>query len=121
MDNKKYQEIIEKTAIFPKSIGVAYCAMGLAGEAGEVADKIKKLYRDKELFKLDEVGKTILFEENKRDIAKELGDVIWYITALANLFDLTLDEIMEMNYNKLMKRRETNTLHGSGDNREETL
>ena len=120
MNFKKYQKIIKKTAIFPSEIGMAYCAMGLTGEAGEVADKIKKLYRDDELHTLDAVTKMILIDERKHDIAKELGDVLWYITAMANEIDMSLEEIAQMNYDKLLKRRETNTLHGSGDNRENT-
>ena len=54
-----------------------------------------------------------------QSVGKELGDVLWYITAMASELGLTLEEIMETNYNKLIKRRETNTLQGSGDNREE--
>ena len=119
MDTKKYQTIIEETAIYPKQVALAYCAMGLTGEAGEVADKIKKLYRDKELHTLNAAAEMVLIDEHKYDIAKELGDVLWYITAMASELDVDLEEIMEMNYNKLIKRRETNTLHGSGDNREE--
>jgi len=119
MNFKDYQKIIEETAIFPKEIGIAYCAMGLTGEAGEVADKIKKLYRDKEFNTLDKVGRMIVIDEERHAIAKELGDVLWYITALANEFGLSLEEIAQMNYDKLIKRRKTNTLHGSGDNREE--
>ncbi len=110
MDVKEYQEIIKKTAVFPKEIGVPYCTMGLCGEAGEVAEKVKKLYRDRE---------GLVTPEFRKDIKKELGDVVWYVTALANEFNLTLEEILEANYNKLIARRETNTLHGSGDNREE--
>jgi NTP pyrophosphatase (non-canonical NTP hydrolase) len=105
MDVKKYQTIIEKTAIYPKEIGLAYCAMGLTGEAGEVADKIKKIYRDNT-------------EVDVPAIAKELGDVLWYVTAMANELGVSLEEIMENNYNKLMLRRKTNTLSGSGDDRE---
>lgn len=105
MNVKEYQTIIEKTAIYPKEIGLAYCAMGLTGEAGEVSDKIKKIYRDNT-------------EVDVPAIAKELGDVLWYVTAMANELGVSLEEIMENNYNKLMLRRETNTLSGSGDNRE---
>lgn len=119
MNVKNYQKIIEETAIYPKEIALAYCAMGLTGEAGEVADKIKKLYRDQQLHTLDAAAEIVLIDENKYDIAKELGDVLWYVTAMANELDMDLEEIMEMNYNKLIKRRETNTLHGSGDYREE--
>lgn len=125
MNVKDYQTIIKKTAIYPKEIGIAYCALGLTGEAGEVAEKIKKLYRDKkELVRCienehisdDELQNFVDFQE---DITKELGDVLWYITALATEFDLDLRDIMLTNYNKLTKRKETNTLHGDGDNRED--
>lgn len=112
MDVKKYQEIIKKTAVFPKEIGLTYCTMGLCGEAGEVAEKMKKLFRDKG---------GVVTEEFKQDVKKELGDVVWYVTALAKELGLTLEEILEANYEKLMKRRATNTLHGDGDNREEGL
>lgn len=120
MNIKEYQTIIEETSIYPKQIGLAYCAMGLTGEAGEVADKIKKLYRDQQLHTLDAAAEMVLIDEHKYDIAKELGDVLWYVTAMANEIDMDLSEIMEINYTKLIKRRETNTLHGSGDNREDS-
>ena len=118
MNFKEYQTIIKETAIYPSDIGLAYCAMGLTGEAGEVADKIKKLYRDDNLHTLDAAHEIILIDTHRYDIAKELGDVLWYVTAMASEIDMSLEEIMEMNYNKLIKRRETNTLHGSGDDRE---
>lgn len=111
MTIEEYSEIIKKTAVFPKEIGLTYCTMGLCGEAGEVAEKMKKLYRDKN---------GIVTETFKNDIKKELGDVIWYVTALGNELGIPLDGIMEANYRKLMLRRATNTLHGDGDNREET-
>lgn len=110
MTIKKYEDLIGQTAVFPKEIALTYCTMGLCGEAGEVAEKMKKLYRDKG----GEVTETF-----KHDIKKELGDVIWYITALAQQLGLSLEEVMEANHRKLMLRRSTNTLHGSGDNREE--
>ena len=119
MNFKEYQKIIKKTAIYPKEVGMAYCAMGLTGEAGEVADKIKKLYRDEELASLGEITKGLLIDEHRDSIAKELGDVLWYVTAMANEIDMDLEEIAQMNYDKLLKRRETNTLQGSGDNRED--
>lgn len=119
MNLKEYQTIIDKTAVYPKEIGLAYCAMGLTGEAGEVADKIKKLYRDQEIDAVSADQYADIIQANKNSISKELGDVLWYVTAMANELGLSLEEIMEANYNKLIKRRETNTLHGSGDNREE--
>lgn len=109
MNIKEYQEIIKKTAIYPKEIGVMYCTMGLCGETGEVAEKVKKLYRD---------SNGIVTNDFKLGIKKELGDVIWYVTALAEEFNLSLEEILEANYEKLIARRKTNTLHGSGDDRE---
>lgn len=119
IDLETYQTIIEKTAIYPKQIGLAYCAMGLTGEAGEVAEKIKKLYRDG----ASSEGGLPTIEHNQSiipSLKKELGDVIWYISALASELGLTLEEVMEANYNKLMKRKETGTLQGSGDDREES-
>jgi len=110
MDASEYQGIIRKTAIFPKEIGLTYCTLGLCGEAGEVAEKVKKLYRD---------AGGVITPEFVYNVKKELGDVLWYTTAIANELGLTLEEIMEANYEKLTKRRETGTLHGSGDNREE--
>lgn len=126
MNIQEYQGIIKKTAIFPEDVGLAYCGLGLTGEAGEVAEKIKKLYRDKSLAPmlnpdLPEGFQTRLItltNEDVQGIKKELGDVLWYLTAIANQLGLTLEEIMEANYNKLIKRRQTNTLHGSGDDRE---
>lgn len=111
MTVKEYQEIINKTAVFPKNIGLTYCTLGLCGESGEVAEKVKKLYRDHN-------GE--ITEEFKQAVKKEIGDVLWYITALSSELGFTLEEVMEANYNKLMARRATNTLHGDGDNREET-
>lgn len=113
MKAKEYQEIIKEEAIYPREIGIAYCALGCAGEAGEIADKAKKLYRDKDL-----LTKKVVSPEDRMALIKELGDNLWYITAMANELDVTLEEVMEINHNKMMQRRATNTLSGSGDNRE---
>jgi len=116
MTTDYYQLIINETAIYPKEMGIAYCTLGLTDEAGEVAGKIKKLFRDKDLHITG-----IVHEEDKQEIAKELGDVLWYITALANELGLSLNEIMEMNFKKLVKRKSNGTLKGSGDNREDDV
>jgi len=116
MTTDYYQLIINHTAIYPKEMGIAYCTLGLTDEAGEVAGKIKKLFRDKDLHITG-----IVHEEDKQEIAKELGDVLWYITALANELGLSLNEIMEMNFKKLVKRKSNGTLKGSGDNREDDV
>ncbi len=78
--------------------------LGLVGEAGEVAEKIKKLIRDSNRF-------------SNEDIAKELGDVVFYATALANYFESSLEEVIELNVDKLDDRQRRGVLGGSGDNR----
>ena len=78
--------------------------LGLYGEAGEVSEKVKKLFRDKDKFK-DE------------DMLKELGDVLFYTVALANIFGGNLRKVMEMNMAKLDDREQRGVLKGSGDNR----
>lgn len=80
-----------------------YCALGLTGEAGEVAEKVKKWHRD---------GKW-----DPQQVALELGDVAYYLTRLAATTGFTLHEILELNIQKLTSRRDRDVLHGSGDNR----
>jgi NTP pyrophosphatase (non-canonical NTP hydrolase) len=107
-----YQKEAISFAIYPKSKEwdlPLYPALGLAGEAGEVAEKIKKLMRDTDA--------KILTEDQKREIAKELGDVLWYVANLAADIDYDLEEIAGMNIEKLQSRKERNALKGSGDNR----
>ena len=107
-----YQEEAVSFAFYPKSTEWElpfYPALGLAGEAGEVVEKIKKLMRDTDA--------KILTEDQKREIAKELGDVLWYVANLAADIDYDLEEIAGMNIEKLQSRKERNALKGSGDNR----
>ena len=99
-----YQSEALKTAIYPEEYKVIYPALGLAGEAGEVADKVKKIIRD---------GNT----DSNLAIAVELGDVMWYIATLANDLGYTMQHIANMNIEKLKKRSRENKLQGSGDNR----
>ena len=82
--------------------------MGLVGEAGEVAEKVKKIIRD-------ENG--IVSREKKEEIKKELGDVLWYIANLAYELDIKLEEIAQGNIEKIFSRVERNKVHGDGDNR----
>jgi NTP pyrophosphatase (non-canonical NTP hydrolase) len=104
MTLNEYQTAAATTALGLATETLWYPALGLAGEAGEVAEKIKKYYRDGH--QLD------------RDlIVKELGDVLWYLSALASGLDIELDEVAEMNIEKLASRKERNVLHGEGDNR----
>ncbi|MEM4710656.1 MAG: nucleoside triphosphate pyrophosphohydrolase family protein [Candidatus Woesearchaeota archaeon] len=109
MTLKEYSKIIKQTAIYPKEIGLIYCTLGLCGEAGEVSEKVKKIYRD---------NNGIINDETKRLLIKELGDVLWYITAASNELGSSLEEVAKINIEKLLARRQTNTLHGNGDDRE---
>lgn len=108
-DFNDYQKACKKTAIYPK-IGknFVYPVLGLMGEAGEVSEKIKKLFRD-------HGGK--LTKDYKLEIAKELGDVLWYLAQLSTELGLKLSDVVEMNIQKLASRKVRSTIHGDGDNR----
>lgn len=82
--------------------------LGLMGEAGEVAEKVKKILRDKN-------GKAS--DDDKKELAKELGDILWYINSVGNYLGLTLQEIAEANLEKVLGRKARGKTHGSGDNR----
>jgi len=109
MDFKEYQEKSRKTALYPnKDNNFIYPTLGLAGEAGEVSEKIKKVIRDKG---------GVIDDETRELIKKELGDVLWYVSQLATELELSLDDVAEHNIEKLYSRMERNVLHGDGDNR----
>lgn len=109
MTFEEYQKLSRETAIYSeKDKNFVYPTLGLVGEAGEVAEKIKKVLRDKN---------RIITEEIKKDIAKEMGDVLWYLSQLATELDLSLEKIASLNIDKLSSRKKRGTLHGSGDNR----
>lgn len=82
--------------------------LGLVGESGEVAEKFKKLIRDKQ-------GR--ISEEDKAEILKELGDILWYVNAVSHLLGSSLDEVAENNLHKVLSRKKQGTIVGSGDNR----
>jgi NTP pyrophosphatase (non-canonical NTP hydrolase) len=82
--------------------------LGLAGEAGEVSEKFKKIYWHK---------KGVWDEEDKKMIAKELGDILWYLSSLSSHVGIPLDEIAKGNIEKLRSRVERGTHLGWGDNR----
>ena len=98
-----YEMKAAQTAIFPKEKALEYLALGLTSEAGEVAGKVKKLIRD---------GKG-----DKKAIASEIGDVLWYCAMLARETEVPLNDIMKENLKKLHSRKERGTLKGSGDDR----
>jgi NTP pyrophosphatase (non-canonical NTP hydrolase) len=106
MEFNEYQIKARKTAIYPVQYSVIYPTLGLAGESGEVAEKVKKFIRDK-----------TTTEDLKSALVKELGDVLWYISNIASDLDISLEEIVEINLIKLADRKNRNVLQCSGDNR----
>jgi NTP pyrophosphatase (non-canonical NTP hydrolase) len=105
---KKYAEFVESLKVYPYTATIIYPALGLCGEAGEVAEKIKKIIRDKG---------GVYTPEDKAEILKELGDVLFYVTALSQDLGFSLEDVAGMNVEKLMSRKERNAIHGNGDNR----
>ena len=82
--------------------------LGITGEAGEVAEKLKKIIRDKN---------SVVSDDDKKELATELGDVLWYLAVFANDLGVSMDEIAQTNLDKLKSRKERGVLGGSGDNR----
>ena len=103
-----YQELANLTAIYPSDVGMMYCALGLCGESGEVADKLKKVIRD---------NNGELSDEVRLQVGKELGDVLWYVANLSTELGFSLEEIARMNIEKLRSRSERGVLGGNGDER----
>ena len=110
MDFKEYQKESAKSDmnIIINESNLAYYTLGLCDESGEVAGKIKKLYRD---------YKGELTEEYKKEIAKELGDVAWYLSQLCTKLGISFEEVAQLNLEKLKSRLDRGKLTGSGDNR----
>lgn len=105
----EYQKAAFSTAQYP-DVGhnLYYPTLGLAGEAGEVAEKIKKLMRD-------HGGQ--MTPERREALKKELGDVLWYVAALCSEMGLAMGDVAELNIEKLRDRKDRGRLHGDGDNR----
>lgn len=103
-----YQRKALETAIFPTDEKIGYLVIALCGEAGEVADKVKKVFRDKD---------GIFGEADNKAIALELGDLLWYAANLAHAINYDLSEIAQLNIDKINGRLERGTLHGSGGTR----
>ena len=110
MNLNEYQGQARSFAKYPRDAAVVYPTLGLVGEAGEVAEKIKKLIRD-------ENGIEGMTEAKKLEIAKELGDVLWYLANLSHDLGFTLAQVAVMNINKLTDRNTRGVISGSGDNR----
>lgn len=109
MDFAEYEDLAIRTAIYPRSHAIIYPALGLTGEAGEVAEKVKKMIRDGNL--------------DPHALHKEIGDVMWYLAALCHDLseeyglDLSLNKAAETNLAKLADRANRNAIQGNGDNR----
>lgn len=110
MDFKEYQKdsVRSDLNVVVKDSNLAYYALGLCDEAGEVAGKVKKLYRD---------HNGVLTEEYKKEIEKELGDVVWYLSQMCTKLGVSFEEVAQMNLDKLKSRMDRGKLTGSGDNR----
>jgi NTP pyrophosphatase (non-canonical NTP hydrolase) len=108
MELSDYQRLSRGTAEYPREAWLAYPALGLAGEAGEVAEHAKKAIRD-------DAGE--VSDERRAAMAKELGDVLWYVAQLASELGLDLDEVAQGNLDKLLSRQRRGVLSGSGDER----
>lgn len=103
-----YQALANLTVVYDKTYNIMYPTLGLVGEAGEIANKVKKIYRDK---------RGEFSDADREEIGKEIGDVLWYCSALCTDLGLNLETQVENNLRKLRSRLERGTLQGSGDNR----
>ncbi|MBF0121703.1 MAG: nucleoside triphosphate pyrophosphohydrolase family protein [Desulfobacterales bacterium] len=109
MNFNEYQTKAYETEIYKgKADPIQYLLLGLHEEGGEIAGKVKKVLRDE---------KGVFSEKFKEDIKKELGDVLWYLSALAKEFGFDLNSIAEANIVKINSRKERDRLHGEGDDR----
>ncbi|MFN4070784.1 MAG: nucleoside triphosphate pyrophosphohydrolase family protein [Thermus caldifontis] len=108
MTLNEYQQEAKKTALYPEAYRLLYPTLGLVGEAGELANKVKKVLRD-------HVGS--LGQEARADLVAELGDVLWYVAQLATDLGVSLEDVAQGNLAKLRSRLERGKLGGSGDNR----
>lgn len=107
MEMNEYQRNAEETAVYPKEHALPYVALGVAGEAGEFANKVKKILR----------GDKPLDDGTRYELECELGDILWYVAAAATELGFTLSHVAELNTARLLMRKANNTIKGSGDER----
>ncbi len=110
MNFNEYQKLASRTATFDdnKLDPLVYLTLGLAGESGEVVEKIKKVYRN---------DKGELSQEKKEDLKKELGDVLWYLSQMARVLEMEFDDVAKVNIEKLEDRQKRGVICSEGDNR----
>lgn len=116
----QYQHLATKTAIYPgrnAPFGLAYVGLKLNGEAGEFAEHVGKAFRDDELGKYFYEGQKPLTPERHTALIKEVGDILWYLSAACNELGISLSEVAIQNLKKLCDRTNRGKLSGSGDNR----
>ena len=107
-DLDMYQKVALTTAIYPREQAIIYPTLGLTGEAGEVANKVKKIIRDDG----NKINESLV-----QEISAEIGDCLWYVALLADDIGCKLSDIANDNLLKLANRMKNGTLHGSGDKR----
>lgn len=113
MEARTYQQMARALAEYPDvGYNILYPAMGIAGEAGEVCDKVKKYWRNHGI----KTGQTLSIN-HKAALVKEIGDVLWYCAALASEMGVDLGDIMTENIAKLQNRQKRGTIKSEGDNR----
>ena len=101
---EEYTKFVQSMKVYPEKHAIVYPALGIAGESGEVSEKVKKWMRgDKEL--------------DKAELVKELGDIMWYITSLADDLGYSLQQVIDTNVAKLKSRKARGVQKGDGDNR----
>lgn len=103
MQLEAYQKLTKETAIYPKEQALVYLTLGLTSEAGEVAGKVKKMIRDGGI--------------NVMDTIDEIGDVFWYMARLCDELNVSAEDVLQRNIQKLMDRKERGVIKGSGDKR----
>lgn len=109
MNFEEYQKESKKTAEYPECCSdLVYISLGLAGEAGEVVEKVKKVLRNHE-------GE--MSEENKESLKYELGDVLWYVSQFATNLGFSLEDVANSNLKKLSSRQDRGVIKSEGDNR----
>jgi len=99
----EYQELAKTTSVYPDKCGDFYSFLGLPGEVGELLNRVKKVHRDRD-------GN--FNEEDLLYIKKELGDILWYLSDISSMFELSLSDVAETNLEKLLLRKDNNTIKG---------
>lgn len=111
MDFDEYQKLATRTATFDGKqleYQLMYLALGITGEAGEIAEKVKKIMRNDE---------GVVSEEKRHDLTREIGDVLWYLSQLARILQVPFSDVAKTNIDKLADRAQRSVIKNDGDNR----